>query len=250
MANEVASRGIVARLLSRFGAQADGSQSLAAGQRIGKYGESYVLSPGSPKSLLAEEGSYFSANNFQTGVIGQAAGTSFTAINPFFLIQNTSSPGSGGPLITLDYVTAICTVIGGATATSVQAAVVKDTVLRYTSGGTALTPQRANSAGAGSVAAVYAGLLVATAASGAVATPVGQRTLKPTINAVGDLYTFQFGSMDGWSQVSLAGTVINAVQAAPPVVLNPGESGLIYFWWPGQSTTGTTMLPEMGWWEK
>src|ERR1700730_11977230 len=104
MANEVVPRAIAAHLLSRFGAQGDGTQSQAGGQRIGKYGESYVLMPGSPKSLLAEEGADFTANNLQTAVIGQAAGASFTAINPFFLIQNTSSPGSGGPLITLDYV--------------------------------------------------------------------------------------------------------------------------------------------------
>jgi hypothetical protein len=249
MANEVVTRGIVARLLSRFGAQGDGTQSQAGGQRIGKYGESYVLSPGSPKSLLAEEGSYFTANNAQTGTLTAATDTAFSATNPFLVIQNSSAPGSGGPVITLDYALAVVTVQGGATSTSVQAAITKDIINRYTSGGVTLTPVKVNSAGPGSVALVYAGNIVAPAASASVINLMGLRWLKPAREVAGDHFLIQFGSMDGFIQISTA-TSTYTVNVAAPCVLNPGESALIDIWFPGLSTTGVTIAPEISWWEK
>lgn len=247
MANEIVTRGVVARLLSRFGAQVDGSQSQAAGQRIGKYGESYVLSPGSPKSLLAEEGSYYTANNAQTGIATATTDTAFSATNPFFLIQNSAS--AGGPVITLDYALAVCTVIGGATSTSVQVAVTKDTTLRYASGGTALTPVKANSQAGGSIAQVYAGNITAAAASGAVVNLVGLRWLKPAREVAGDHYLLQFGMVDGVMQIYTA-TVTYTIQGTAPCILNPGESALIDIFFPGLSTTGVTLAPEISWWEK
>ena len=249
MANEVVARGVVARLLSRFGAQVDGSQSQAAGQRIGKYGELYALTPGSPKSLLAEEGCYFSANNAQTGLAVALTNTAFSATNPFILIQNSASPGSGGPVITLDYALAGPVTVAGASTTSVQCAITKDTILRYSSGGTSLTPVKANSAGPGSVAQVYAGNITALAAGGAVATPVGFRYLKPAIPVIGDEYWIQFGAMDGLMQ-QYTSTSTFSLQAAPPVVLNPGESALIDIWFVAQATTACSLSAELGWWEK
>jgi hypothetical protein len=247
MANEVATRGIVARLLSRFGAQADGSQSQAAGQRIGKYGESYVLSPGSPKSLLAEEGSYFTANNAQTSIATPGAAMSNVTTSPWILIQNSAGAGSGGPVITLDYVTLI-NGTAGTGAGIIEFVFVKDTVLRYSSAGSILTPVKANSAGPGSIAQVYSGQIVASAASGAAATLIGLRIMKNGQAVVGDSLWLQFGSMDGFMQIATA-TSTFSIQAAPPCVLNPGETGLLYLLMTVQSVA-SNWYPEIGWWEK
>jgi hypothetical protein len=247
MANEIVQRGIVARALRAFGVQGDGSMSGAAGARFGKYGEIYALTPGSPKSLLAEEGSYFVANNAQTGIATAAAPTTFSATNPFVLIENTGVPGGGGAIITLDYMLLAATAAGTAGA-SVQFAITRDTTLRFSSGGTALTPINCNSSGAGTVAKVWGGNITATAASGAAVTVVGQRTMKPAIPVAGDNYWVQFGSTDGLMLISTA-TITFSSQAAPPLVLNPGESGLLSIWLPSQSAA-SSYAPELGWWEK
>ncbi len=191
MANEVVTRGVVARLLSRFGAQLDGAQSQAGGQRIGKYGEMYAITPGGPKTALAEEGSYFVANNGQTGTLTVSTDTAFSATNPFLIVMNGAS--ANGPIITLDYANFVVTAQGGATSTSVQAAITKDIINRYTSGGITLTPTAVNSAGPGSVAKVFAGNITATAASGSVMNLMGWRWLKPAREVAGDNYIIQFG---------------------------------------------------------
>jgi hypothetical protein len=248
MANEVVQRGIVARLKASFGAQGDGNMSGPAGQRYSKFGESYALTLGSPKSLLAEEGSYFVTNNNQTGLATAAAPTTFSATNPFLLIQNPSSAGAGVPtVITLDYMLLAATAAGTA-GTSVQCAITKDTTLRYSSGGSTLTAIRANSGGPNSIAQVYAGNITASAASGAAVTLVGQRTLKPAIPVAGDNYWLQMGTMDGIMLISTA-TITFSNQGSPPVILNPGESALLHIWLPSQSAA-SSYAPEMGWWER
>jgi hypothetical protein len=127
--------------------------------------------------------------------------------------------------------------------------ITKDTILRYASGGTALTPVRANSLGTGSVAQVYAGNIAAAAASGAATTMAGLRWLKPAREVAGDQYWLQFGSMDGGMQMFTATSTFSSHPVAP-LILNQGESALIDIFFPGLSTTGVTIAPEISWWEK
>jgi len=248
MSSLVVIDGITARLRGFFGKQADGSNNGSGGQRMGPYGEIYAVVQGSPKSALAEEGSYFTANNAQTGLATAAAPTAFSATNPFILIQNSAAPGAGGPIITLDYAYLANTVLGTQAAGLTEISITKDVILRYSSGGSLLTPVRSNSAGPGSIAQIYAGNITALAATGAASTLTGLRIMKNGTVVLADSLMLQFGSMDSFMQLYLATSTFSE-QAVSPLVLNPGESGLIHLILTGQSGA-SSWAPELGWWEK
>jgi len=66
-----------------------------------------------------------------------------------------------------------------------------------------------------------------------------------------DLIQPQFGSVDGVVAGRAAAAVASHIlEPVPSMVLNPGECGLIYLWYPAMATTGITLLPEFGWWER
>jgi hypothetical protein len=230
--------------------------TLTTNPRAGRYREPYGMNVIPTKHVLADEGSYFSANNGQTGqVTATAAPTAFTATTPAFIVFNSAAPGNPlSPKIYLDYVLWVVSTPGG-TITSVQAAVVRDNLNRFSAlgtGGVLLTPVKANSAGPSAVAQVWSGgQLVATAASSNAVFTVGNRVLRGTIPIAFDTYLLSFGSVDDVATtVATAAVASHVLEPVPPMVLNPGESALIYLWYPGMATTGTTLLPEIGWWER
>lgn len=235
------------------GVTIDGKQPIA-NTRGGRYLEQYILNLVPGKQLLADEGSYFTANNGQTGqATAAAAPTSFVATTPAFLIYNGAPFAPTSPKIYLDYALWAVSVAPTST-TSVQLAIVRDIGNRFSSlgtGGAQLTPIKGNSAGPGSVALVWSGgQLVASAASGAAVTLVGNRILRGTIPIVNDVYIIQFGSVDGVSAgVAAAAVASHILEPVPSLVLNPNESALIYLWYPGM-TAAETNLPEIGWWER
>lgn len=65
------------------------------------------------KHLLADEGTYFTVNNSQTGLATAAAPVAFSATNPFLLIYNAGSSATG-PRIYLDAATLVATAAGTA----------------------------------------------------------------------------------------------------------------------------------------
>jgi hypothetical protein len=223
--------------------------------RTSRYGGQFIDGVIPTKHALADEGSYFTANNGQTGQITSATSpTSFTATIPSMIIFNNASLSPTAPKIYLDY--AIWAVqVAGATLTSVQCAIVRDTTNRFSAlgaGGVQLTPVQGNSAGPASVAKIWAGgQLTATAASSNAVFMVGDRILSGVIPVVNDVFTISFGSVDnvvaGRGSATIASHILEPV---PPMVLNAGECGLIYLWYPGMTTTGITLLPEFGWWER
>jgi hypothetical protein len=238
-------QGTVARLKTYYGFQPDGQSSNPNGSRVGPRGELYNLSPVPSKALLAQEGSYFTANNSQTGIATAAAPTSFSATNPFILLENNSGLGSG-VVIVPDYALLVATA-AGTSGTQLLCAITKDTILRYTSGGTALPPQKMNSLGPASVANLWAGNITAASAGSVVQTPVGERCLLGTIPVVYDTYVLAFGSVDG-TFVQGKQTINAVVQPVPPMVINPQESLLIHLWLPAQAAA-SSYAPEIGWWE-
>lgn len=229
--------------------------TLTGNPRAGRYREQYGLSIVPTKHVLADEGSYFTANNGQTGQASAAAApTTFTAITPAFIIFN-NAPASNplSPKIYLDYVLWAVSAAPTAT-TSVQAAIVRDTTNRFSAlgtGGVQLTPVKANSAGPSSAALIWSGgQLVATAASNNAVFPVGNRIIRGTIPVVNDVYLLSFGSVDDVATTcATAAVATHILEPAPPMVLNPGECGLIYLWYPAM-TAAITLLPEIGWWER
>lgn len=245
-------QGVVARAMSAIGWQPDGIQSQGDGLRIGRYGELYALSLVPDMGMLADEGSLFTVNNAQTGVITSATVTAFSATNPFMIIYNKDVQPNG-KRIALDYAAFVVTVLGGAGQTSVQCAVSIDTGNRYTSGGTEITGNIVNpnfDAGNTSIARVWAGNITATAATSNVRNVVGNRYLKGAVEVVADTYMLKFGGVDAPLLAGAAGTAYTMVQNVPKVIVGPGESALIYLWFPTITTTGVTMLPEATWVER
>lgn len=234
---------LTGRMLANLARISDG---LEAPQRSSQYREGYVLSLIPTKHLLADEGSYFTANNGSGGTPTAAAPTVFSATNPFWLIYNQDAVG--GRNIYLDFATLVNTAIGTA-GTNVQCAVATDVGNRYSNGGIALTPTNPNTSIAqGSVAKVYAGNITASAASVQARTPVGLRTLKGTAPVLGDNLTMRFGSADAPDIVSVSTVTFSNVNL-PPIVVPPGSSALIYIWLAAQSAA-SSWGPEIGWWER
>jgi hypothetical protein len=250
MANEIVQRGIIGRMLLALGAQADGAQSSAAGQRYGRYGEGYALSLFPDMGVLADEGTIFTVNNAQTGLATAAAPTSFSATNPFLLIYNRDAQPNG-KRIYIDTATLVATAAGTAGA-NLQCAVSVDSGNRYSSGGTEITSAIVNpnfDATSGSVARVWAGNITATAASSSVRNIVGNRYLKGAIPAAGDTYILKFGGVDAPLLTGSAGSLFTMVQNVPKIVVGPNESAMLYIWLASQ-TAASSYLPEMAWVER
>lgn len=213
--------------------------------RTDPYGHLAVNVRAPNKQFLAVEGSYYSATNGQTGIATAATPTAFSATNPFITIFNTGNPANtAAPRIVLDYINLLATAAGTAGA-SVQCAIVKDSINRYTSGGTLLTPVKTSAFGAPSVAQIYAGNITAAGASSAAGTIVGNRYLKGAIPVAGDQYSLQFGATDCFNNLTIS-TITFTAQTVPPIALNPGEMALVHLWLPSQSAA-SSYLPEIGW---
>ncbi len=241
---------IISNLLPGFNADNPNQDAPLRGD---SYGGLFTNSIVPTKHLLAAEGTYFTANNAQTGQATAAtAPLAFTATTPAFIIFN-NAPSASQIKIYLDYVLWAVSVAPTAT-TSVQLAVVRDLGNRFSAlgtGGAALTPAKTNSAGKGSNALVWSGgQLVATAATSAAVTLVGNRILRGTIPIINDVYVGQFGSVDGVvAGVAAAAVASHILEPLPAAVANPGESLLVYLWYPAMSAAQTN-LPEIGWWER
>jgi hypothetical protein len=223
--------------------------------RLGRYGEAYNQPLVRKAHNLADEGSYFTANNGQTG-LAEANNTAFTATAPFLVIFNGNA--AGGPNVYVDYLALVTTAAGSAASglTAIQAAAVIDNGNRLGSGGTTLTLNNVN-LNSGLTApnvVVTAGTPTATAASPAARMVCGLRTLRPTVSAtvadvVGEMKLLNFGGVEG---ATGSCTIANAnvlPQAFPPIVIGPNQSFLFYVW---QATGATNVVanyaPEIGLW--
>ena len=218
--------------------------------RGSRYGDVVVENVWPTSHVQADEGSYFFANNAQTGIATAAAPTSFSATNPFIALLNNDTPNNpSAKRIYVDYVTLVNTAIGTGAA-SVQFAVSIDAATRYTSGGTTLTTSvyKANGAGPASISALYAGNLTVAAATTANRPIIGQRYMKGAIPVAGDTYTVSFGSVDQTASLAVS-TIMFSLQGCGPVVLNPGEGFYMFLWFPSQSGA-SSYAPEIGWCER
>lgn len=242
-------KGLVSRVLPSFNAD---SQNNDAAVRQLSYGEVATQPMVRKAHNLADEGSYYTANNAQTG-IASAYNTAFTATAPFITIYNSNAILRGY----IDYVALVAIAAGACTTAAgyIAAAIVVDNGNRYSSGGTQLTFNNANMlSGSSSGLTAFCGAVTATAATGAARTLVGVRNLRPNvsttvINVVGDMNLLNFGSVEG---ATGSITVANAnimPQAFPPLVIPPLMSALIYLTYPVMSApSAATFAPEIGAW--
>jgi hypothetical protein len=236
--------------------------------RQARYGEIYAISHIRKQHALADEGSYFSANNGQTGILTSLLGLVFsqTTASPVFIITN--SDGIANRRIHLDWMHLLCTASGaypaGPGSSSVSFAWTVDAVDRYSSGGTDLTRNIVNPnmdvVGRASVASIRFGALTLTGATGNARILVGQRRLRgpastTTVCAAQDHTLFTFGnleplhgpkkdlSVDEPSGQTWAFTL-------PGIIIGPNQCAILHLWSQATLTTGITFLPELAWWER
>jgi hypothetical protein len=220
--------------------------------RAGPYGEKMVQLL-SPRDLtFVDEGSEFQASSPTpgTGLAQIATPSAFAATSPFLIIQN---PVNVGPVLAKSlYLKSIKLSLTSAQTgnTTMNYVAVLDNILRWSSAGSACGvgtlgamngPYCANfNAASASNAQLYAGALVATAASNA-ARMLSHSTLRTAIPVVGDSYTFNFGGHEnGHTSLAKNGTApSDFVIPHPSVVIAPGGSFLLYLWAASQSGAGS-----------
>ena len=116
------------------------NQAIDVPLRGGRYGDVKTETLTYWRHLLADEGTYFTCNDAQTGLATAATPTAFSDTNPFLIIINRDNPG--GRRVYIDLMRLVCTAIGTAGAT-VQFAVQLDSypsrMIGATIGGTDLT---------------------------------------------------------------------------------------------------------------
>jgi hypothetical protein len=236
----IASGMVRARVLPS--ATADGS---TAQNRLGRFGENFVIPLTAGTYGLSDEGSYFHAMTATPGTAYTLTGatqTAWVATTPTFILKNNAAASS--TRIYLDYVRVNFAAAGTAGA-QVMGAVVTDTGTRYSSAGTALTAYNDNydSSTATVTTNLFAGAITATAAG----TPryVCRFNLKTAIPVIGDSMLINFGA------ISSSGVTASSapVAACPPVVLGGGQNVLVYLWLPSQSAAPTGEV-DAGWWER
>jgi hypothetical protein len=124
--------------------------------------------------------------------------------------------------------------------------------------GTVLTPANVNmlSPANASNISVNAGCN-ALAASSAVRTICGFRNLRPGLsttvgNVLGDLIWINFGGVEANAsgQVSITAGVPNLIPSSmPPCIIGPGQSALLYLWYPVLSApSAAAYAVEVGFW--
>lgn len=192
-------------------------------------------------STLAADGQYFLAVSPTpgTGIASLAAPTAFDDTKPFILINNAHESKK----LTLDYIKLTCTAPGtGGSALHYGVKTDGTNALRYTSGGSSLTPVNVNQGSSGaSSAVVKCGAIVAIAVSSA-ARLLGHSVLRPVIPVIGDTYLFVFGGYfgAGLGGQAVAGTAVaNVVVPHAPVVIPPAGWFALHLWLPSQSASSS-----------
>jgi len=254
-------RGLVRRVLPTINAD---SVDTDVATRLWSRGEQTVISLVRKQHGLAEEGSYFTASNLQSAITGPA-GTAFSATAAMLTIYNSSTV-TAPVRIMLDYLNLLAggTAMSNTTSnTGTFWSLVIDSVNRYTSGGTALTPKNVNmESNNSSVAVVNFGALTTTAAA-AARSLVGQRLFRVPVSATAlslanyDTWNINFGGVENTPPIfapasaTVQANINNALYTAPPAVIGPGQTLLLHLWLVANAgQTAGNFLPELGWWER
>lgn len=219
--------------------------------RLGRRGEQYSLPLGSPRHSLADQGSYFFAQNATidaaTTLAGHAAPVLADLYTKPFIFMRNGDTSSGAIRVYLDFIH-IQVITAGASGTSDNWAAECDTgATRHSSGGTALTTVNPNmQSSAASVCTLLGGAPVAAAAT-ASQRKMGHGVFRPSIAITGDKYTFKFGA-DPVENNVVASAITHHVVPMPPVILGPTDQFLLHLYAPSQAAAGVYKV-SMGWWE-
>lgn len=249
MAIEAILKGWVSRILPQAEQDNDG-----AVVRLGRYGDVYTIGGVRKQHALADEGSYFVANNGGTGVATAATPTAFSDTAPMLSLYNSDSPGNqSAKRVHLDFVKLMETAAGTAGVTF-RVRVVIGTGNPYSSGGTDLAPVCPNMDMPNRASVVVAKLLPTAVAMQSPRIIVGDVVCIPTTAAVIAILStihLNFGGVEG-STYSVIGSTANCIIAAtqlPPIVLGPNQGCTIQHLI-GSQSAASSWTPEVAWWER
>lgn len=228
---------------------ADGT-SVVLPSRTGSYSEAAVLPYGTGRMAMADEGSYYVAQNATVGtqltghVAPAIADTNTKSILHFF---------NGGLLdVYLDYLV-LTTVVANASATSVDFLAWTDSKgsTGLTSGGTAIATianTRSNSTNTSGITLTAGACVTAPVTN---IKRVLQRTVKPYIGVALDSYSFVFGNA-AWAPTgyALITAVTHTITSCAPIVIGPGGNFYFVQTGPSGASTAMTFEFEMGYWER
>lgn len=214
------------------------------------YGDQYAqLVGGSKLHALADEGSYFVATNATPGtaIAGISAANGYDVLETLFYIHNSASSTKR---IYMDFLTLTCAA-AGTNGTDFSLAITTDSVDRWSSGGTAITP--VNALQSSVIATVadrvrFGAVVTAAATTGKL---VWHSLLRTVIKVIGDQYSLNFGgSREPAVGMPLEGTTQASIpRKVPPIVLAPGESMMVHEYAASQSVAAQYQFAA-GWWER
>lgn len=228
---------------------ADGT-SVVLPSRTGSYSEAAVLPYGTGRMAMADEGSYYVAQNATVGtqltghVAPAIADTNTKSILHFF---------NGGLLdVYLDYLV-LTTVVANASATAVDFLAWTDSKgsTGLTSGGTPIATianTRSNSTNTSGITLTAGACVTAPVTN---IKRVLQRTVKPYIGVALDSYSFVFGNA-AWAPTgyALITAVTHTITSCAPIVIGPGGNFYFVQTGPSGASTAMTFEFEMGYWER
>lgn len=226
--------------------------AVAVPDRSGSYKEAAVLPYGTGRMAMADEGSYFVAQN-------ATVGTQLTGhVAPAIADTNTKSiihfynPATATKDVYLDFLV-LTTVVANASATAVDFLAWTDQKgsTGLTSGGTAITTianTRGDSTNTSGITLTAGACVTAPATN---IHRVFQRTVKPYIGIALDSYSFVFGN-GAWVPTSylMSGAVTHTLTSVAPIIVAPGCNFYFVQTGPSGSATAMTFEFEMGWWER
>lgn len=209
------------------------------------------IAPGHTMYGVAEEGSYIMGGTPTEGTgVSYTIQTSFSDTVPFLYIYN---PGTSGQWLYMDFIRVITTV-AGATTTSMQYALVRDSVAR------AITTQHTVAAtlvGANGAITPPTGVTLnyqASATASAIAASTNPQIVGRGgfggLSIVGDDYTLAFGQTytgtPGGTAVEGAGQPGSHIFSNPPVIVGVGQSLVMHLWLVGNATTALSYELQVG----
>lgn len=201
------------------------------------YGEMFTHSVfGGRDFVSAREGSRWVVSNTQGTPIVDGNPSGFVATTPNMVIVNNNPLGGAWlyPLSLCFDITAV-----GASSTNFLGQWIIDTGNRYSSGGSALTPQACNMnvLNGKTGALVYFGAVTASAATSSRV--IDLHYLRSTIPVAGDVFTFEFGSTSPKPPTALLTSSTgqtDMVKKVTAVAIAPQTSLLWYAWGASEGT--------------
>ena len=200
-------------------------------------------------ATVADQGTYFTANNAATGVATAAAPTSYSDTAPFFTIQNNGTLGSSSRSIYLDWIRGYVTAAGTA---GVACFLKLELDQIVPTGGTLLVPKSTNTLDGSTSVANIRLLPTGIAATGNVRVIIGNQWVVPTQTAVFTANTefyLKFGGVDGAGPSQLGAApagLTRTLSQMPPVVISPGWCLQVPFILTLQSAASSWAF-EFGW---